>query len=193
MVPAGTYNGVPLGRAEAGAAWTGPMAKWTERLRDTVAHGMPAVAAAAHYRVRTLPVLFYIGGMFAAPRNLARLERDALCRLLRLPGRAMPIRDQHDLCVSVGRPGVPRRRDRVRSRARDPHRGHDSAVDPPLLAHWARNGGNATFRYALDDWDTLAPGVPIAIARRDALSPRGRSRRQWRRRCGTTRRRVGSR
>lgn len=97
VAPAGNYLGVPLGRDWAAEAWAGPLEKWSVRVSAMVPHGMPAVAAATHYRSRTLLVLLYTAGMFAAPRSLARLERDALGRLLRLPGSALPITGQHDL------------------------------------------------------------------------------------------------
>lgn len=100
VVPSGVYLGVPLGRASDDEVWATPFAKWRARADELIRLQMPTVAAAAHYAQSVLPVLLYLAGMYNVPRAVAQLERDALCRLvrlLRLPGSATPIRDQPNL------------------------------------------------------------------------------------------------
>lgn len=97
LVPTGKCLGIPLGRATEDKVWIAPLAKWHARA-DTVARmQMPGVAATVHYRQRVLLVVLHVSGMYRAPLELARLERDTLGRMLRLPGGAMSIRGHWDL------------------------------------------------------------------------------------------------
>lgn len=76
---------VPLGCAETAKAWDGTACE-LERAGDVVALGMPVVATPMRYSFRVLLVLLYVAGMFGAPRELSRIERDAWTRLMRFPG-----------------------------------------------------------------------------------------------------------
>lgn len=167
IAPSGKYLGVPLGRATEADVLAAPLAKWRTRA-DGIAHvHMPPVAARVLHRQRVLPVLLYVAGMYRAARDLARLERDASCRILRLAGSVVRMRwnlDLHDW----GFVEIPNAESAC---ARD-----STVVAGPLLASKAGHGKSCEPCSFFHNIGTRGPGVPIAIARRDALTPHAPSR-----------------
>lgn len=146
------------------------MAKWRARADEPAGMQMPAVASAARYSQRVLPVLMYTAGMCRAPLELARLERDALGRTLRFPGSTMPARghwclrqwgfaDFGDVAVACAVEFATRAQVTEVQRRRLctlPGRGFEEMR--PMSPSAA-------------SWDMCAPGTPIIIARRDAIAP----------------------
>lgn len=132
-------------------------------------------SSASPSRQRVLPVLLYMAGMFRSPHELARFERDALGRLLRLRGSAMPIRGQRDL-HDWGLAEFPNAESACAAELA--LRARDVAPQRQRLCTLLGRGTEELrpMQLLAQEWDTREPGAPIAIARRDALDPRAASR-----------------
>lgn len=100
--------GISLG---APLSWEAPLAKWRGRIEGLVCAAPAAMAASVQYKSHTLLVFSDVLAVMPAPADLASLERDAVGRILRLPG-SMPSRGIVELSVDWGF-----RRGRVRHRA----------------------------------------------------------------------------
>ena len=101
------YLGVFLGPEAASRSRTAPLAKWKQRARDIAAGSPPAAATAVIYRKRAFSVLTYVAGLAQPPAAVVDWERDVHCRLLRLPGRALPRHGMLELTAMWGWPALP--------------------------------------------------------------------------------------
>ena len=90
IVPYARYQGFWLGPAATDCMqWAAPLEKLKERVARLVASGVPPSTCTLQYAIRCLPVLGYVAQL--VPLRQARgLEVDTGCKLLRLPGRALP-------------------------------------------------------------------------------------------------------
>lgn len=165
------YLGVRLGGATLAEIWASPVSKWRDRVSEAVREAPPAVAMSIHYAARILPVLGYIATMYPPPADMARLDRDAVCRMLRLPGSSMPYRGIAELTAEWGFPrfadaelycltalAVSATQTEAKWRPLGALLGPGTESDRPLARWGAR-------------YDDRQVGIPIAVHLADALRP----------------------
>lgn len=166
------HLGVQLGGAALSEVWAAPVAKWLARVAEAAREAPPAVAMAVRYTTRIVPVLGYMATMLAPIADLARIDRDAVCCMLWLPGSSMPYRGVAELAAEWGFQKFPdaevycRTALAVTAAQTEPKwhplccalLGPGTESDRPL-APWAAR------------YDVRQVGVPIATQLADALSP----------------------
>lgn len=103
----GKYMWVFLGQSAAERSWAGPMRRYTERARELVRAGMPAVALQVHFVSRVHSLVLSVAGLGAYPKRLDGVGRNIMCQIVRLPVCCMPPLGHLELGLVWGCPLLP--------------------------------------------------------------------------------------